>query len=72
VYGAQRVPGHPVLLARGLWPRLEELRGDTGARELFAAHPEWLCEVEVDEEPPVDLDHFEDYLRELRRGEATR
>ena len=31
------VPGHPVLLARELFPRLRELRGDQGARELLGS-----------------------------------
>ena len=29
-------PGHPVVLERGLFPRLTALRGDAGAREVLA------------------------------------
>lgn len=29
-------PGHPVVLERALFPRIEDLRGDAGARELLA------------------------------------
>lgn len=39
------VPGpHPVRLARAVWPHLPT-EGDQGARELFRAHPDWLCRV---------------------------
>ncbi len=53
------VPGHPVVLDRGVLARVPELRGDTGARELLAgcAHVEAadLCE-------PLDIDRPEDLL----------
>jgi molybdenum cofactor cytidylyltransferase len=62
------VPGHPVFVARTLWPQVEALRGDEGARALFAAHPEWLLEVEIDAEPPPDIDTWQDYERALRRS----
>jgi molybdenum cofactor cytidylyltransferase len=38
-------PGHPVLLRRELFPRLRELRGDQGARDLLASLP--VVRVEV-------------------------
>jgi len=41
-------PGHPVVIPRGLFPRLRELRGDLGAREV-------LAEIEVRE---VDASHL--------------
>lgn len=60
--GGQRVPGHPVLLARRLWPDMDKLRGDQGARDLLLAHPEWICEVSVEgEAAPRDVDTWEDY-----------
>jgi molybdenum cofactor cytidylyltransferase len=65
------VPGHPVLLARRLWPELAPLRGDDGARALFDAHPEWLLAVECDAEPPADIDTWDDYQRALRRLPAA-
>jgi xanthine dehydrogenase accessory factor len=65
----RRVPGHPVFLARSLWPELESLRGDTGARQLFAAHPEWLHEVDVEGEPVGDVDTPEDLARAGERAE---
>lgn len=67
---SSRVPGHPVVLARRIWPEVEKLRGDEGARTLLAAHPEWLLEVPVGGEAPSDVDTWEDYQRtlELTRG----
>lgn len=54
-------PGHPVLLARSVWPEIATLEGDTGARPLLAAHPEWLAEVDVDGDAPPDVDTWADY-----------
>jgi molybdenum cofactor cytidylyltransferase len=59
----RRVPGHPVFLARRIWPDVKKLRGDQGARALLSAHPEWLLEVPVEGEPPPDVDTWEDYQR---------
>ena len=61
------VPGHPVFLARRLWPYVKELSGDEGARAILAAHPEWLFEVQVEGEPPSDIDTWEDYLQAAGR-----
>jgi CTP:molybdopterin cytidylyltransferase MocA len=38
-------PGHPVLIEKRLFPRLRELRGDVGAREVLASARvrEWEC-----------------------------
>jgi CTP:molybdopterin cytidylyltransferase MocA len=44
-YGGR--PGHPKLFDRRLLPDLLRLTGDTGARDLVAAHPEWVRQVEV-------------------------
>jgi CTP:molybdopterin cytidylyltransferase MocA len=44
-YGGR--PGHPKLFDRSLLPDLLRLAGDTGARDLVAAHPEWVHRVEV-------------------------
>lgn len=59
----RRVPGHPVFLARRVWWEAELLTGDQGARGIVAAHPDWLLEVEVDGDPPQDVDTWEDYRR---------
>jgi nicotine blue oxidoreductase len=44
-YGGR--PGHPKLFDRRLLPDLLRLTGDTGARDLVAAHPDWVHQVEV-------------------------
>ncbi|HEX7149012.1 MAG TPA: nucleotidyltransferase family protein, partial [Actinomycetota bacterium] len=44
-YGGR--PGHPRLFDRGLLPDLLRLTGDTGARDLLAAHPDRVHRVEV-------------------------
>jgi molybdenum cofactor cytidylyltransferase len=56
-------PGHPVFVARRVWPQIEALSGDQGARGLIAARPDWLLEVPVAGEPPLDVDTWEDYQR---------
>ena len=56
-----RVPGHPVLVARRIWPEVEKLRGDEGMRSLLARRPEWLRELPFEGEPPGDIDSWEDY-----------
>ena len=56
-YGARR--GNPVLLARSLWPRAMELRGDAGARQLMKDRP--VVEVPCDDTgTPDDVDTLED------------
>ena len=44
-YGGR--PGHPKLFDHRLLPELLRLDGDGGARDLLAAHPEWVHPVEV-------------------------
>jgi molybdenum cofactor cytidylyltransferase len=46
-YGGR--PGHPKLFARPALDALATLGGDTGARKLLTAHPEWVHLVEVGE-----------------------
>lgn len=58
-------PGHPVVLARAIWPALAGLTGDQGARALFDAHPEWVHQIEIAGAPPLDVDDHEDYGRVL-------
>lgn len=61
-HGAKR-PGHPVVLARAIWPAVAELVGDGGARVLFEAHPEWVHELPMAGHPPDDIDDLADYRR---------
>ena len=58
-----KVPGHPVVIARRIWPDVERLEGDEGARALLAAHPDWLQEVRMDGAPAADIDTQADYQR---------
>jgi molybdenum cofactor cytidylyltransferase len=55
------VPGHPVVVAKSLWPRLLEVSGDRGARALWTEHPELMLEVPAEGEPPPDIDTPADY-----------
>jgi len=57
------VPGHPVLLARSVWPLLETLDGDEGARALIARHPDLLETIDVPTGAPRDVDTMDDYRR---------
>jgi CTP:molybdopterin cytidylyltransferase MocA len=65
------VPGHPVLLARSLWPDLAGGRGDAGARGLIAARGERPALVEVGGSAPADIDTPEDYARLGARHHAA-
>ena len=55
----------PVVLARELWPELEQLEGDSGARQLFEAHPE-LLDVVPAQGRPDDIDTPDDYAKIVR------
>lgn len=67
-----RVPGHPVFLARRIWPEIDQLQGDEGARSLITRHPEWLTEVAVAGAPPADIDTREDYERAVDMFQGER
>jgi CTP:molybdopterin cytidylyltransferase MocA len=61
-YGGR--PGHPKLFDRRLLPDLLRLGGDAGARDLVAAHPEWVHRVEVgDLGSDADVDVEADLVR---------
>lgn len=61
VFGGK--PNHPTLFERDLWPDLQAIEGDKGAREVLKKHPEWVVQVEFGGELPSDLDTWEDYER---------
>lgn len=49
--------GNPVLIDRVIWARImANIQGDTGARRLFKAHPDWIEEVWFEDLPPRDID----------------
>jgi CTP:molybdopterin cytidylyltransferase MocA len=52
----------PVLLHRSLWPEVEQLEGDAGARQLFRERPELLDTVPAPGHPD-DVDTPDDYAR---------
>jgi molybdenum cofactor cytidylyltransferase len=55
-------PG-PALLSREIYAEAGHLHGDVGARVLFASHPDWVQEVDVDRPAPTDVDKPEDLDR---------
>jgi molybdenum cofactor cytidylyltransferase len=65
-----RIPGHPVLVARGIWPEVERLRGDEGMRSLLDRRPEWLLELPIEGEPPGDIDSWDDYRNAAKAADA--
>ena len=49
--------GNPVLLARRFFAELSAVSGDVGARELIAAHPELVAEIEMESDAVLtDID----------------
>ncbi|MFZ0216521.1 MAG: nucleotidyltransferase family protein [Candidatus Dormiibacterota bacterium] len=63
----------PVVIDRGLWPDVEQLTGDQGARALFRRRPELLRAIPVDgraedADTPADLARIEAMLRRLPPG----
>ncbi len=57
----EKQPGHPVVICRKIWPIMESLHGDEGAREVIRTHPEWLETLSLPGPPPVDIDRVEDW-----------
>lgn len=59
-YGGQG--GNPILFARSLFPQLDRVSGDEGARGVVRAHAAEVVAVPVsDDPPPPDVDTEEDY-----------
>lgn len=63
-------PGHPVLLARTVWPDVMAVEGDTGARDLLRGHPDWVTDLPLGEAAPLDVDTDDDYRRLLGEESA--
>ena len=52
--------GHPVLLDRSVFDEASSVTGDVGARDLIVREPSRVAFVEVDADPPRDVDTRED------------
>jgi len=67
VYNNNR--GHPVIFAPLYRNELLALQGDIGGKEIVRAHPEDVCEVNVDSEAVIcDIDDSDDYQTQLEKG----
>ena len=55
--------GNPVLFAKEVFPEIEHLSGDEGARSVVERDPGRVALVELDLPMPQDLDTPEDYAR---------
>jgi molybdenum cofactor cytidylyltransferase len=62
---------NPVLFSRELFPELAKVTGDQGARSVVRAHYSEVHAVEIDADPPLDIDTEEDYEK-LRKLWLTR
>jgi molybdenum cofactor cytidylyltransferase len=56
-------PGHPVLFGRSILPELRALSGDRGARSIVEADPARVTTLELDIDPPRDVDTPADLAR---------
>lgn len=65
-------PGHPTLLARELWPEVEALTGDEGARSIVRRHRAERALVEMGGPTLADVDTEEDYRALLRAFDCGR
>jgi molybdenum cofactor cytidylyltransferase len=52
---------NPVLFAREYFPELARITGDQGARSVLDAHRDDVRTVEIDADPPLDIDAPQDY-----------
>lgn len=50
--------GHPVLFDRTIWPAMQDLQGDAGARDLLRTLE--VTDVAIPERYPPDIDHPDD------------
>jgi molybdenum cofactor cytidylyltransferase len=53
-------PGHPILISRALFPEVGRTTGDAGARDVVRGHAGEVVHVEIDRDPPHDVDSPED------------
>jgi molybdenum cofactor cytidylyltransferase len=62
--------GTPALFHQTLWPQLQQLQGDTGARKLLMANPDEVAAVPF-EAGATDIDTKEDYERLINSQNAN-
>jgi len=60
------IPGHPVLFSRALFQELLQVTGDQGGRELLVRHEAEIQTVELNLDPPIDIDTEKDYSQLVR------
>jgi molybdenum cofactor cytidylyltransferase len=58
---------NPVLFAREYFAEIARISGDEGARAVIDKHQAEVAEVEIDADPPLDIDTDEDYAALVRR-----
>lgn len=66
-------PGHPVLFDCALFGELAGVTGDQGARDVIRRHAADVQYVDIDRDPPPDIDTEADYqsvLRQFRENQA--
>jgi len=60
-------PGHPVLIDRSAFTKLEGLEGDRGLRDRLFGSGEEACQASVDEDAPIDVDTEEAFHAAVAR-----
>ncbi len=65
-------PGNPVLFAKDLFPDLNRVTGDLGARDLIRARKDVVDVLVIDQPMPPDVDSEADYAELKRRWERAR
>lgn len=61
------VGGHPAVIGKELFPQVERLQGDVGARQVLETARQWTLELDVDPGTQADIDRKED-LRTMDIG----
>ncbi|MGD9712020.1 MAG: NTP transferase domain-containing protein [Thermomicrobiales bacterium] len=61
--------GNPVVFARSVFPEIQELTGDTGARAIFRKYEGSIVRVAFDRPMPPDVDTPADYISLVRGQE---
>ncbi len=59
--------GLPLVIDRGLWPRLMGLEGPVDLIDLITAHQEWVKEAWIDQVPPTRVGSPDDVATQVHR-----